>query len=219
MERYVPELYADSEKLIDVSQFPISKQLADLSLHRDDCEKALEALHGSASFRSYNGSINGIETQTLEQILLFFSICSFYKCFGENKSRSSLNKLKVYQNPSSIKTFEYYRNIRDKFLVHDENRMTATAVGAALNPINSERKIERILTTAIKVISLDAAAYENLDKLISEALVWIKNDFIEKSAKLTEILEKQEHHTLGTLPKYPPDFEKPTLDNIHTRRR
>ena len=50
-----------------------------------------------------------------------------HKCFGNSNARSSLKRDVIYTDAAQRDTFNYWRNLRNKKIVHDENDVTQFA--------------------------------------------------------------------------------------------
>jgi hypothetical protein len=58
------------------------------------------------------------------------AIVHLLKCFGDHEARFSLQPRQVYRGepPEAIENFEYFKGLRDKHLVHDENSYAQTCL-------------------------------------------------------------------------------------------
>ena len=125
--------FPNAEKIIQIDDHPLAQRLADLSLHRDDILFAEQCL----------GKINLVPDPIIQHSLFFSASICFYKCFGNNKSRFSLDQKKIYRkklnngvivkDSDGLEIFEFYKNVRNKHLVHDENSLSECITGAVLN--------------------------------------------------------------------------------------
>lgn len=95
-------------------------------LHRSDLLEAKQTL----DFVSPNNP------DIVNRALAQSSIVLFYKCFGSSKFRNnSLNCNKILKScpPGAKQVFEYYKNLRDKFIAHDESRFAQAYVWGVLD--------------------------------------------------------------------------------------
>ena len=69
------------------------------------------------------------------------------KCFSSSEARSKLNPKKVFKgDPEALEIHEYFRNLRNKHIAHDENAYSQCIPGAVLNAPNRLRKKGRALS-------------------------------------------------------------------------
>jgi hypothetical protein len=108
------EGYPDASRVVRLTT-PTAKRLADLVLHEKDlsfCERALQIFANSLD-RGQND---------LPQAIWISVLTKFYSCFGDSKARSALDATKVYMGtPEAMEIFEFFRQMRNKHIVHDEN--------------------------------------------------------------------------------------------------
>ncbi len=203
------EDFPNAVKVIQINR-PQSKKLADLFLHRNDLEFSLKSLE----------EINCVPDQSnfLRQALWRSAIVHYLKCFGDNKARFNLDSKKIYrkEEPIAIENFEYFRNLRNKHVVHDENSYSQSIPGAILNKQNHPYKIEKIVCFAITVETLTQENYSNLHMLIKVALTWIVSEFDGLCEILTKELESKSYETLIQMPNMKP--RTPTIDEVKNNR-
>lgn len=185
---------------------PKSRRLADLALHESDLNFALESLT----------ALNQIVEQpwVLRQTLWRSAIIHFIKCFGESKSRFSLDAKKVYKgDPGAFEPFRYFYSLRNKHLVHDENSYAQCLPGAVLNKKDMACKIEKI--TCMRVISdtLSQDNYSNLHLLVTRAQEWVVAQFDELCDVLTSELESKPYDKLLSMDGI--TFTVPKTEDVH----
>jgi hypothetical protein len=187
-----------------------AKRLADLSLHKADLEFAdacLDAINQAPE-----------EPFVMREALWRSAIVHFFKCFG-NGARFQLTPEKIYQGepPEALMAFNYFKTLRNKHLVHDENSYAQSIPGAVLNNGKKDYKVEKIVCfTAIKA-TLEQGYYGNLKLLIQKARAWVVTEFDALCDSLTADLEKQSYDNL--LARDAMTYRVPTVDEIpHARR-
>src|SRR5688500_6411527 len=88
-----------------------TRLICDLALHLQDLEFATGCLSG------INSNTDGL----MREALWRSAVVHFFKCFGEGV-RSRLVPEAIYQSDSEgAEVFRYFRNLRNKHFVHDEN--------------------------------------------------------------------------------------------------
>jgi len=167
-----------------------AKRLADLALHQNDLNFALECLEGvnliAKQFHGKEEQLHG-----LRQGLWYSAIVHCMKCFGDHESRFSLNPKQVFKGNTvdAMEPFEYFKNLRNKHLVHDENSYTQSLPGAILNKKGCDSKIARIVCLSVIGNTLDQNAYTGLHRVITVALERVNQQFEDLCSLVTSELE------------------------------
>jgi hypothetical protein len=202
------EGYPDATKIIKIKGNNAQK-LSNLSLHENDLRFAKECLE----------AINNISEEIIREALWSSAIIYFIKCFGNNSSRSQLSSLKLYKNEpkQALEAFEYFKNLRNKHFVHDENSYSQSIPGAILNDGTKDYKIEKIVCSPVTAVTLENQNWGNLKLLIERAIIWVQSEFEETCKKLTEELEKENYDDLMTRDNM--IFSSPPLNEINKNRK
>ena len=185
---FVIEGISDAVKVVRIGG-PKAKRLADLALHRADLDFAAACL----------ANINRVpeEPLVLRQSLWRSAIVHYAKCFGTSASRFQLDAAAIYKaNPLAVENFDYFWDLRNKNIVHDENSYHQSIPGAALNDGSKAFKVEKIICFNAVAETLGQDNYNNLHLLISTALAWVTAQFDELCSLVTKELEAQPYETL-----------------------
>jgi hypothetical protein len=159
------EGFPDAEKLIKIKGKE-ARRLADLALHKADLDFAHQSLEGLNLVPS--------ELWVLRQALWRSAIIHYIKCFGSSEARFQLSAAKIYNgNKLALDAFAYFKDIRRKHIVHDENSYSQSIPSAVLNKKESYHKIEKIICLSIIADTLDKDSYSNFSLLISDATKWV----------------------------------------------
>jgi len=203
------EGFPDAVKIVRLAS-PGAKRLADLYLHRSDLEFADQCL----------GAINGVpnDARIIRQALWRSAIIHFIKCFDATSARSELSLDNIYEGePSAVEAFNYFRNLRNKHLIHDENAYSQSLPAAVLNGGDKTYKIEKIVCLSVLSETLEQENFSNLKLLIAKARDWVIAEFVSLCNTLTKELERE---------PYPDLFSRedlivrvPTVDEISKRKR
>ena len=187
------EGYPDTEKVIRLIG-PKAQRLGDLSLHRVDLGFALDSL------RELN--VPGVSEHVRES-LWRSAIVHFCKCFGSSQSRFSLDATAIFKTepPEAMLNFEHFKNIRDRYLVHDENSYTQAVTGALLNSGTKSFKIEKVIASSIFVGTLDQTHTENLQLLVRRTYDWVVSQADQLCAILSVELEALPYQELINRPE------------------
>lgn len=187
-----------------------AKRLADLSLHKADLEFAdacLDAINQAPE-----------EPIIMREALWRSAIVHFLKCFG-NGARFQLTPQKLYKGepPEALLVFNYFKGLRNKHLVHDENSYAQSIPGAVLNNGKKEYKIEKIVCFSAIGATLEQRNYGNLKLLIQKARAWVVSEFDALCECLAAKLEEESYEKL--LARDALTYRVPTVDDIpHTRK-
>lgn len=202
------EGFPDAVKLLKLDG-PKSKRLADLSLHKTDLDFALQCLE----------QINEVpqEPYILRQALWRSAVVHYIKCFGGNESRFSLVITQVYnKDEGATEAFEYFKNLRNKHFVHDENSYSQCLPAAVLNKKEMDHKIAKIVCLSVTGDTLTQGNYSNLHLLVTLAHKWVVTQFDQLCDHLTEDLESEQYEAL--LSRDSVTYTGPKVEEIHERR-
>ncbi len=202
------EGFPDAVKLIRLDGQK-AKRLSDLALHRADLDLASECLH----------TINRIseEPAVLRQALWRCAIIHFMKCFGDPGARFQLSVDRIYKGePPGLIAFEYFRQLRNKHFVHDENSYAQSIAGAVLNRGDKGYKIGKILCLSATAETLEQDNYNNLSLLVSKAKSWVTAEFDSLCESLTRDLEVESYDALARRESV--IYKKPDINEISKKR-
>ena len=185
LEFEIPGDFPDGKKVIHVDT-PDGRALADLVLHRSDLRFARESLD----------AINhpGI-TSHIQESLWRSAITQLYKCFQHHESRKRLVTDDVYAGApeQARRNFDFFRNVRNKQLVHDENSSTQSFTVAILNDGTKPHKVEAVRAMAMSFQLLGPEGqqnYESFYQVVVRVQEWVTIEFDKLQAKIHADLEK-----------------------------
>lgn len=180
------EGYPNAEKVVAIDG-PKAQRLAHLSLHRNDLERA----------RSYLEAIKETSSPILRQSAWLAAIVLFMKCFQHSIRRGQLDPKKVFgDNVPALAAFEYFKALRNKHIVHDENDYTQARPGAIINKPSEPFKIAKIVVTTVTGETLEAPNFKNLLSLIGDASRFVEDAFGALAVVLTDELEREPREAL-----------------------
>jgi len=189
---------------------PGARRIADLGLHKADLEFASECL----------ASINDCpsEPSTLRKALWSSAIVHYAKCFGGSKARFQLDFSAVYKGepPEAKLVFDYFKDLRNKHVVHDENSFAQSISGAVLNAQDNPDKIAKIICFSAIAQTLVQGNYSNLKLLVDKALAWVVAEFDRCCERATSELEKLSYEEL--LAKESVQYTAPSADEVASSR-
>jgi hypothetical protein len=200
--------FPDAVKLLKLSD-PKAKRLADLALHKHDLDFALQCLDGI--------NLVAEEPYALRLALWRSAIVHYFKCFGNSAARFSLDQRVTYAGePLAIENFEFFRLLRNKNIVHDENSYTQCIPGAVLNKAGMQHKIAKILCSSFHGEVLAQESFSNLRLLITHATEWVTRQFDDLCDKITTDLESLKYEDLYKMETV--TYSKPTMDDLSKNR-
>jgi len=134
-------------------------------------------------------------------------------------ARFQLSREKIYKNepPQAKLVFDYFQNLRNKHVVHDENAYSQSIPGAVLNKGDKPYKIEKILCFGAHSNTLEQGNYANLKLLIRKALEWVIAEFDAFCELVTKELEACSYEDL--LKRDNVKYRAPTVEEISGNRR
>lgn len=201
--------FPDGIKVIRV-EGKFAKKMADLSLHRSDLNFARDCL---TEINNVTNSSN-----VLRQSLWRSAIIFYMKCFGNNKSRSNLNAKRIYSGDKfALNIFKYFKSLRNKHLVHDENAYSQALPGAILNQGDKLNKIEKVVCPTFNANTLSQTDYGNLNLLIQDALKFVENQYDITCEIITKNLEAKSYKELISIPYV--KYSAPAVDEIDKIRK
>ncbi len=201
--------YPNAEKVIALSGGK-AQELADMALHMSDLILADEYL--DLSIKSEDGSI-------CQRASWRMAIITFIKCFSNNKSRpNTLDINQIIPNDElGIEVFLYFKNLRNKNVVHDENPIDQCLVGAIINKEDAQFKVEQIVTMNVRGEVNANANVSNLMNLIKVTREYVEQRYNNLCDELTSELEILSHTELikrGVL-----TYSKPIADDVSKSRK
>jgi hypothetical protein len=140
------------------------------------------------------------------------------KCFGDG-ARFQLAAERIYKKESSVAldNYKYFKALRNKHFIHDENSYAQANPGAVLNDAAKPYKIEKIVCSVVLAETLDQNAYSNLKLLIEQALAWVIAEFDALCSQLTAELEGMSYAELASMPRL--TTNSPSVEEINARRK
>ena len=204
--------YPTADKVLELPNDRIVKRLKDMCLHWYDLMEAKSCLE----------AVNGTNAALVNRALAQNAIVLFYKCFGNSEFRdNSLKRDKILAGlPSSAKdVFDYYKNIRDKFIVHDESRHAQVITGIILETAKTPPFVDTVNTVAVKEMFTTESELQGLQsfyRLVTVAMSWTENAIDKLSDKIKETYQSK---SLSFFDDFLPlRFSAPTKEEMFQKR-
>lgn len=184
------EGFPDAVALLRVKT-PDGAVASSLMLHRHDLELASACLE----------QINRTDEQTSRNALWRTAIAELFKCFQDSSARTRLRARDIYaaEPPLALEVFEFFKDLRNKHLLHDENLYAECVTGAVLNGRDQSVKIARVVSIGLVADTLDQANWSNVRTLVERALQWVKDEYERTCGRITSDLERRSYDDLLSL--------------------
>jgi hypothetical protein len=203
------EGFPDAAKLLRLDG-PKAKRLSDLCLHKSDLDFVADCLD----------AINKIpmENAVVRAALWRSAVVHFVKCFGDSRSRFQLDAAHIYKDrpPEAMLAFQFFRDLRNKHFVHDENSYAQSIATAVLNKGDKPFKIEKIVCISTIADVLGQENWANLKLLNETAHRWVVAEFDALAVLLTKELEAESYESL--LLKGAVEYRVPSVEEMSKRR-
>jgi len=183
----------------------------DLALHLSDltfCKGALDQIPA-------NPNVVDITHLSLWRCAIY----QFYKCFQHSESRANLDSGKVLIGASVEvrENFKFYKNLRNKHLIHDENSNSQVSVIAVLNDGSKPHKIEGVRAMTMQFDDFGAQSVINFKSVVNWALDFVRREFDPLLETIRAELETKSLKELQKLP--PPQHTVPTVADVSRPRQ
>ena len=203
-------------QLVDANGQRIFKQIDDAIAK----ELKAIALHGVdlAFCRYCVNELRNIDCEKQsERAEAFWIACitRFFKCFGYSKSRSRLLPDEIFGTSESSDSFEFYRALRNKHIVHDENPFSDAHVVVALDAVNlDETSVEARFAYTFYIIG--GEEIERLQQLVETTLCWVTSKRVELESTLSSNYSQWTRKKLDSLPNL--EVSAPSLTDVFETR-
>lgn len=200
----------DAIKLIRANG-PIADRISGLALHQTDLRFADQCLDAINQFPESASMLRAASWRS--------AVMHFGKCFGSSAARFQLNENTIYKNEPALalEVYEYFKNLRNKNIIHDENSLSQSITGAAaINRGDKPYKIEKIVCFAAISDVLGQENFSNLKMLIQKALEWVDAEFETCCQRLSRDLEMKPYDELFNMDVVM--YSKPDIDDVGKNR-
>jgi len=203
------EGFPDAAAVVALTGFK-ARRLAHLALHMRDLKFAASCLE----------AINSVpdDPHTIRSALWTSAITHYVKCFGDGE-RFQLSANKIYRNDSknALDAFNFFKTLRNKHVVHDENSFAQADPLAIISNDTKPYKVEKIICSVMFTVTLEQEAYANLSLLVNQALEWVIAEHDSYCSQISSELEVLERDDLLALPR--PKFIPAKVSEVHLTRK
>jgi hypothetical protein len=188
-----------------------AKRLSDLVLHNADVDFGLQCLDALAALSE--------DQWVIKQALWRSAVIYAMKGYGDSGARFQLSSHKVLKGepPEAMEVFNYFKSLRNKHFIHDENSYTQCPPGAILNPDGMSPKIVDIVCPITTAVTLVPDNVNNLRMLLSKTKEVVIQEFMELCNSFKDSLEAMPYESLYKME--PPTYKTPVNLEIHAKRQ
>jgi len=196
----------------------LAKDLTDLSFHMVDLSISMESLNYILNNQNLNNSL-------VSESLWRSAIIHLVKCFthqvtgGGNGSRAKLDESIIFLklDPLALESFKYFKALRNKHIVHDENSYLQCLPGVVLNDGSKNYQVEKIICANFLAVTLDQPNFNNLYNLVKATQDYVTNLFDDECAQLTSTFESYSKEKFEEMERL--EFTIPTLQEMKKPRK
>lgn len=201
--------FPDGVKVVTVDG-AVARRLGHLALHRSDLEFVCLCLDAMEQLPQ--------DQEGIRTALWTSAVVHYVKCFGDSKKRFQLDPTQVHRgcSPETRQAFEFFKSLRNKHIVHDENGYKQSTVGAIINAGNKPFKIEKVVAMTFTFQVHGPENRRNLRLLTQRALGWVAAQFDECAGLVSAQLETIRYDELAARPAI--QTHGPTVDDMHKPR-
>jgi len=187
----------------------VAQQLQTIALHEIDLNFCLFCL-------SQLKSLNTNKQSDLAEALWVSCIARFFKCFGKSKARFPLSARTIFKSdPKLHDAYRYFRALRNKHIIHDENALSRAFVAVVINPPEHENPVAEVDAWPLHVFLVDVDR-EPLRNLIDATHTWVTGRRTELEKALAVTYGQWTRDKLLALPDLAIPF--PRQDDVFTAR-
>lgn len=205
--------FDDASKLVAVSGLTpeLERTLADYTLHLADLRSARACIDHLCRPETTEPVIRDALWQS--------AIMHYTKCFDQSAKVRTMKLAVSDYLPEGLprEIHEYFRHMRNKHLVHDENAYTDLAVGAVLAQPGSVSSVLEVIAVHIEGNTLEDANIRNLSNLITSASAWVDAELERTYRAIRSELEGQPYEVLTRQPAMRP-YRAPEAEDMAKRR-
>ena len=154
-------------------------RLSHLSMYRDDlmvARSCLDFLGGAA-----------IAPPLIGDALWRSAIVHYGKCFGTSRTHFRLPVRRILPDPTALVAHQYFMELRNRYVVHDERRYGTVLPGAVIAAPNAAQSVDAVTYVNLNDETLTPSNQRLLDVLVESTRAWVE----EQHDRVTERLLAQ----------------------------
>ena len=196
-----------TKKLLQLSG-PKARTLEEFSLHGHDLTASLQLLEALN---------NKALSSEVRKGLWYHAITIFYKCFKHSDARRRLWPQVVFaKRPDLMPAYNFFLNLRDRHIVHDDNPYIKAYVGVYVQKENDTYTIEDVVSSVAIFDILDENRWRIFCELASYAIQWVEKEKTRLKNLLKTECEKKSPKELDSLKELA--ITIPTLNQVSEKK-
>ena len=196
-----------TKKLLQLSG-PKARTLEEFSLHGHDLTASLQLLEALN---------NKALSSEVRKGLWYHAITIFYKCFKHSDARRRLWPQVVFaKRPDLMPAYNFFLNLRDRHIVHDDNPYIKAYVGVYVNKENDTYKVEDVVSSVAIFDILDETRWRTFRELVQHTLDWSHDEKRRLQMLLKKECEEKSPEELNVLKEL--SITVPTLAQVSTKK-
>lgn len=196
-----------TKKLLQLSG-PKARTLEEFSLHSHDLTASLQLLEALN---------NKTLSSEVRKGLWYHAITIFYKCFKHSDARRRLWPQVVFaKRPDLMPAYNFFLNLRDRHIVHDDNPYIKAYVGVYVNKNNDSYTVEEIVNHVAVFDILDESRWRIFYELAYYAIEWTEKEKMRLKNLLQLECEKKTSEEFDSLKELA--ITVPTLNQVSVKK-
>ncbi len=196
-----------TKKLLQLSG-PKARTLEEFSLHGHDLTASLQLLE-ALNNKSLSSEVR--------KGLWYHAITIFYKCFKHSDARRRLWPQVVFaKRPDLMPAYNFFLNLRDRHIVHDDNPYIKAYVGVIVNKDNNSYTVEEIVNHVAIFDILDESRWRIFYELANYAAEWTEKEKTRLKNLLQIECEKKTSEEFDSLKELA--ITIPTLNQVSMKK-
>ena len=196
-----------TKKLLQLSG-PKARTLEEFSLHGHDLTASLQLLE-ALNNKSLSSEVR--------KGLWYHAITIFYKCFKHSDARRRLWPQVVFaKRPDLMPAYNFFLNLRDRHIVHDDNPYIKAYVGVYVHKENDMYTVEDVVSSVAIFDILDENRWRTFRELVQHTLDWNYAEKRRLQMLLKKECEEKSPEELDSLKEL--SITVPTLAQVSTKK-
>lgn len=196
-----------TKKLLQLSG-PKARTLEEFSLHSHDLTASLQLLEALN---------NKALSSEVRKGLWYHAITIFYKCFKHSDARRRLWPQVVFaKRPDLMPAYNFFLNLRDRHIVHDDNPYIKAYVGVYVHKENDTYTVEEIVNHVAVFDILDESRWRIFYELANYAVEWTEKEKTRLKNLLQLECEKKTSEEFDSMKELA--ITVPTLNQVSVKK-
>lgn len=201
--------FPNASKFVEIPP-ALGKRFAHLGLHQADLLFAIECLD------ELDRTLQPGEPTIAQRALWHAALIATYKCFQGSAARFKLARDNICKEGPLRYSFDYFKNLRNKHVAHDQNDMAQAHVMAVLERPGAEPKVSEALCLCVVGSTVEPQNSASLRSVVQAALDWVEEQIDFAAEEIVSRMNGWSYDELDAL--HPIQGKVPTLESIAVTR-